>query len=710
MYCPAKTGKLIEGHVDDNISWAPFRDETDGWVQVGAGGDECDVFLGGSQNAQYRNFDPDLTKHIMCCLQNPLNFNPSNNVEDSTGAETFRPNLDIPEPPSDVENSPFYVNEWYNQKIVEQYDPRWYDRESKWHGHTYDDAISFCYSDNKRVPCPYSVYCPNGPSGKLIFDVHFDEGEAWAATGDRFNQYVKVGHDDTCNRVTSSNPAGYGRNNEGVDVLSHLMCCYDAIQGVSEDLGIGETWEATAEQSSSNSQHSGESTHTLTELEYAVQSKYIPFWFGFKEGWSGGTYENARDFCASVDPGRGDSFHLCPLMAYCPNGPYHEKPLFLQKEAFNEEQWAPTSFAPNDWIQIGKLSEDNPQTCMLYRETQKMEPSWGLDGSEPGLKQHILCCKGGDTSDFDYEGVDEIDNAQSSVAETAAAALSDTNIQASVSNELAQGSIQGFPTHNGAGNSAPHGGATNHEAALVIHLNPIWFDHDLGWNGGSHDDAELFCSTKGDDAPMTLCPYDAYCPNGPTYPSLGGPSTSFATQEQYAPYHGDEEHWVLIGRFNNAKTTTCLDYNQLFGDTPSWAYDDSRKELKQHILCCASSETLQSSSEVGLQSISTNSKSPTAKPTYAPEEEGDTQLLSIDPTPGIWFGVSDGWTGGSRIDAIKFCYNMGEDADGIPMMLCPYEGENAIGSLTLSPAETMNNDTILLLPRLIFSILSRWTK
>ena len=42
--------------------------------------------------------------------------------------------------------------------------------------------------------------------------------------------------------------------------------------------------------------------------------------------------------------------------------------------------------------------------------------------------------------------------------------------------------------HNGAGNSAPpHGGATTHEAALVIHLNPIWFDHELGWNGGSHE-------------------------------------------------------------------------------------------------------------------------------------------------------------------------------------------------------------------------------
>lgn len=143
----------------------------------------------------------------------------------------------------------------------------------------------------------------------------------------------------------------------------------------------------------------------------------------------------------------------------------------------------------------------------------------------------------------------------------------------------------------------------------------------------------------------------------------------FATQEQYAPYQGDNSHWVLIGRFNNAKTTTCLDYNQLFGEVPSWATDDSRKELKQHILCCASSQTLQSSSIVDIQTSSTSSTTTTTTKSSAMIES------TIDENPGTWYGVSDGWVGGSRIDAIKFCYNQGENANGIPLMLCPYEGE-----------------------------------
>lgn len=674
MYCPGKTHKLIEGTMDDGISWAPFRDETDGWVQVGAGAKECDVFLGGSNNANYKNweFDDDMTKHVMCCLKSPLSDDVSTVSVDDV-QDSFTPNLDIPDAPvSDADNTHLNTNDldkWYLDQITKKYDPRWYDRQSNWHGHTYQDAIAFCYSTNKRVPCPYSVYCPKGPTGNLIFDVHFDEGEAWAATGDRSNQYVMVGNTDECNRVTASNPSGYGRNNGDVDIMNHLMCCNDVILEVSEDLGVVPTQSVSnfgASASSVNTQNTGSSTHTLTELEHNVKSKYIPFWFGFKDGWSGGSYQNAVDFCASVDPGKGENFRLCPLMAYCPNGPHVEKPLFLQKEAFEGEQWAATSFAPNAWVNVGR----EPNTCSMYKENYHKDPDWGLDGSEPGLKQHILCCKGG-SSGYDYTDDDPTALTQTD-EESGTAGLSDSQPVATAgTSQSAQGSIQGMPeniggSHTGSGNSVPHGGSTTHEAGIVVHLNPMWYDHSKGWNGGSHEDAIQFCSKQGDDKPMALCPYDAYCPHGPTNIALGGADMEFATQEQYAPYYGDDEHWVLIGRFNNARTTTCLDYKQLFGEDPPWGTDDSRKELKQHVLCCSTSDTLQASSVVAIQT--TSSSSTTTTTTTIPAVEAAT---SIDT--GTWYGVSDGWSGGSRIDAIKFCYNKGEDADGIPLMLCNYE-------------------------------------
>ena len=118
--------------------------------------------------------------------------------------------------------------------------------------------------------------------------------------------------------------------------------------------------------------------YTLTELEHAIKSRYLPFWFGFKDGWSGSTYDEAVKFCAFIDPGRGDNFHLCPLAAYCPNGPDNDKPLFLQKEAFEGEQWSPTSFAENSWIQVGKLRKDDLQTCTTYLEIYHQLPEWGL--------------------------------------------------------------------------------------------------------------------------------------------------------------------------------------------------------------------------------------------------------------------------------------------------------------------------------------------
>ena len=37
----------------------------------------------------------------------------------------------------------------------------------------------------------------------------------------------------------------------------------------------------------------------------------------------------------------------------------------------------------------------------------------------------------------------------------------------------------------------------------------IWYGEDHGWNGGSHNDAELFCSASGN---KELCPYVAVSP------------------------------------------------------------------------------------------------------------------------------------------------------------------------------------------------------
>jgi len=134
--------------------------------------------------------------------------------------------------------------------------------------------------------------------------------------------------------------------------------------------------------------------------EQDVMDKLHPVWFGRKHGYHGTTHREAADFCKSV----GD-LHLCPREAYCPDGPGLSKPLFLQKEAFEGEQWAPVSNTlansfekgtdeENSWVLVGEVNGLSWSTCMMYNQmNQQQDPKWGIDGSQPELKENILCCQ-----------------------------------------------------------------------------------------------------------------------------------------------------------------------------------------------------------------------------------------------------------------------------------------------------------------------------
>jgi hypothetical protein len=136
----------------------------------------------------------------------------------------------------------------------------------------------------------------------------------------------------------------------------------------------------------------------------------------------------------------------------CPNGHRSEKPLFLQKDAFEGEQWAPWSRYNNEepdfsnsWIMVGTLNGNASSTCHKYQDLNNgNSPQWTLDDSHTGLKEHILCCL-------------------------------DQSLLAT-------------------------------EESLSRGLNTIWLDQSHGWNGGSYSEAEQFCEGLGG---KKLCPYSA---------------------------------------------------------------------------------------------------------------------------------------------------------------------------------------------------------
>ena len=144
----------------------------------------------------------------------------------------------------------------------------------------------------------------------------------------------------------------------------------------------------------------------------------------FSTNFLGTSHQDAMAFCKGI----GDMV-LCPKAAYCPSET-HDK-LFLQREPFEGEQWAPaatTSDGVEHWVSIGT----SPSACLTHEDLLLKPPAWASDGSEQKLKEHVLCCQ------------------------------KPSNLQK--------------------------------QQALKSDLDPIWMDSSHGWDGGSYDDATEFVS------------------------------------------------------------------------------------------------------------------------------------------------------------------------------------------------------------------------
>lgn len=110
--------------------------------------------------------------------------------------------------------------------------------------------------------------------------------------------------------------------------------------------------------------------------------------------------------------------------------------------------------------------------------------------------------------------------------------------------------------------------------------NPQWFDRTSGWEGETYNEAISFCARKGK---MTICPYDAYCPEGANNPPYGGVKVGFdGEQEQWAPIMNKSNDWVQIGPNNKCKTK-----GQIQQDSHGLTFaQEGGKVVTQHLLCC----------------------------------------------------------------------------------------------------------------------------
>mmetsp|Transcript_27007 Transcript_27007/g.57005 ORF Transcript_27007/g.57005 Transcript_27007/m.57005 type:complete len:693 (+) Transcript_27007:57-2135(+) len=392
------------------------------------------------------------------------------------------------------------------QEVEDKFQIVSFNRSEGWAGHTYGEALEFCARKSSKIPCPYEAICPMGPNGLPIGEVE----DGWVPIMDSANGWVQTGHKNTCMKYTDMKPHPplwgiTGKENEAI--TRRIKCC-DELEGI----GTFQDEHPKIDQ--------------ITETEEGIMTTMHPIWFGRKDGYHGTTHEEAELFCRTIA-----KMHLCPVEAYCPNGPRQSKVLYLQKDAFEGEQWAPVSKYNNEdtgigsnWIMVGMKDGDPLSTCSQYEQLNDFKsPPWTADGSQPDLKEHVLCCS-------EQE-------------------------------------------------------AMNHEHVIARAMNSIWLDDSHGWNGGSYDDAVQFCHDLGG---KRLCPYPAYCPQGPGMQPMGGHTAIFNSEdEQWAPVYGEPNYWVQIGRKYGNSATTCLSHKQLEGSNPEWGLSNDNASAKRHIQCCS---------------------------------------------------------------------------------------------------------------------------
>eukprot|EP00804_Cyclotella_cryptica_P026898 CCRYP_019595-RA/>CCRYP_019595-RA protein AED:0.00 eAED:0.00 QI:103/1/1/1/1/1/2/486/1007 len=458
----------------------------------------------------------------------------------------------MPPPPMSKKDKTF-------QAVSAAYRPVWFDRSTGWKGQTYQASLDFCAKYSDYIPCPYEVYCPMDKT--LLSGVMDHNGESWAAVINMNNEWVQVGTEGECDLYSEKYKKAPewgldGQNNEMI--TRHIMCCrrhpYEegsvwdvpnepgsggndyvhkpitssstgddssgAVDNVSDNSDVTEDAEdnsvAQDNAGSENTVPAVVETSTMTEWETQIQNAHHPAWFSNELGWQGTTHLDAQAFCKSIPHGAG-TLELCPLQAYCPNGPKNDKPLYLQMDAYEGEQWAPIeSSSPNEWVMVGMLNKDPSSTCRTYLQLHHKPPTFGVDGSKVDIKKHILCCErvnseSGGNAVIKDEGLAVTDNAltemvvgiQSNSDNTADSASSeetpdkDTDSGNGALTDMVIG-IQSENNDSNSGSIAASGSETSSSSSnngdekinsIYATFDPIWLDYSFGWDGGSHDDA-----------------------------------------------------------------------------------------------------------------------------------------------------------------------------------------------------------------------------
>ena len=328
-----------------------------------------------------------------------------------------------------------------------------------------------------------------------------------------------------------------------------------------------------AEIPQNNQQQPHHSNAQVDAISNAIKT-FDPTWYSRMSGWEGITYQDAQEFCAAHDR------VICAYEMYCNDGP-NGIPYGGMRP--NGEQWAPVSNGENQYVQVGEQF-----TCKRYTDLHdKKKPEWGLTGLAPehehgagGITQNILCCN--DVKHLISKPVTEW-GAQDALENAEEDQTQETTNSAMVDVEETEIENNRGPDDGDKAKVSDNELTLEREKAVIGAFRPIWFASEHGWSSGSYEDAVNFCESYNH---MVLCPYAAYCPNGPGTPPIPGSMILQSDGEEWAPSNGPMNTWVQVGTIDGMEDTRCTLHHELLGERPKWGTDRSRPDVKHHIMCC----------------------------------------------------------------------------------------------------------------------------
>ena len=291
--------------------------------------------------------------------------------------------------------------------------------------------------------------------------------------------------------------------------------------------------------------------------------RFHPVLYNRDDGWSGKTYLEAVQFCASLAIGDDPegTYEICPYGAICPLGQAGEPLGGYEDGVGGLPAWVPISDESNGWLNLGKEN-----SCVRYTALFPDPPEWGRtgEGSEE-LTRNIMCCKGSIWGSAEESFLYEVAAKKYHPGKCLYCTCLVFVIQ-TIRTTFSQ------PT----------------PCAFACISRSVWHTRDNGWEGQTYDEAVEFCEM---DRRFSLCPMEALCPMADLDAPLGGVIDKEGP-EQWAPISNAPNSWVSVGPDN-----TCQIFEVLNGKNAQWGFTGEGAEpLTRHVSVLIYGSTLTSES------------------------------------------------------------------------------------------------------------------